>query len=109
MSWAFVVDDTLGFLRVPRRATLGPGSPGVTIGWKLARAARVTVTIERGATVVRTLVLGTLDAGDRTAVWDGLGLKKKPAAAGSYTVRVAAVGPVGRSELSAPLTLRRKK
>jgi len=109
MSRSFVVDDTLGFLKVPRRATLGPTSPGVTITWKLAHTARVTVTIERGTTVIRTLALGSLESGDRTAVWDGLGVGKKPVAAGTYTVRVAAVGPVGRSELTAPLTLRRTK
>lgn len=109
MTRTFVVDDTLGFLIVPRRVTLATGSPGMTIGWKLARTARVTVTIERGTTVVRRLALGSLDAGDRSAVWDGLATKKRLAAAGSYRVRVVAVGPVGRSELSAPFTLRRPK
>ena len=55
----------------------------MTITWKLARTARVTVTIERGSAVVRTLALGSLDAGDRAAVWDGLITGKKPAAAGT--------------------------
>ena len=101
MSRAFVVDDTLGFLRVPKRATLGPRTRRESRSPGSSRArARVIVTIERGTKVIRTLALGNLEAGDRAAVWDGLALGKKPAPAGAYTVRVAAIGPVGRSELA---------
>ncbi|MFN8224530.1 MAG: phosphodiester glycosidase family protein [Gaiellales bacterium] len=107
MSRAFVLDDTLGSLRVPRRVTVRDGFAGVTIGWKLARSARVTVTITRDAKVVRRLALGNLEAGERTTVWDGLVAGRKPAATGSYAVTVAAVSEVGRSELSATLSLRR--
>jgi Phosphodiester glycosidase/FlgD Ig-like domain len=110
MTRSFVLDDTLGFLRVPRRVTLVKGAPGVAIAWRQARPAKAIVTIlDSGGEAVRTLALGELEAGERAAVWDGLGRGRKAAAAGTYTIRVATVGPVGRSELSASLQLRRTR
>lgn len=108
MTRSFVVDDTLGFLRVPKRATLRPRTTGPTFAWRLARPAKVTLTISDGKGVtVRKISLGLLEAGERSLVWDGLGLRKKPVATGVYTVRVAAAGPVGRSELATTIHVRR--
>jgi Phosphodiester glycosidase/FlgD Ig-like domain len=108
MTRSFVVDDTLGFLQVPKRVTLAPTTPGPTIAWRLARAAKVTITVvdHTGATV-RTISPGLLEAGDRSAVWDGRGRQKKPVATGLYTIHVLATGPVGRSDLSATIRVRR--
>ncbi len=108
MTRSFVVDDTLGFLKVPKRVTLGPKTPGPTIAWRLARAAKVTLTVaDRSGVSVRTIGLGLLEAGDRSAVWDGLGRRKKPVGTGLYTIRLAATGPAGRSELTATIHVRR--
>lgn len=107
MSRAFVVDDTLGFLRAPRSVTFRPASPPLLVSFRLARPARITVAIERGSTVVRKLSLGALEAGERTATWDGSGPGKKPAPAGTYAVRVTAVSTLGAATLTAPVTVRR--
>ncbi len=108
MTRSFVLDDTLGFLAAPKRVVLGKNAPPVAISWRLARPAKVAVAIiDSSGVTIRTLALGGLEAGERTANWDGLGRKKKPAGSGVYTLRVSAVGPVGRSELSTTIRVRR--
>ena len=111
MTRSFVVDDTLGFLRVPKRVVLGKSTPGVEIAWRQARPAKaiVTITSTAVASSCARWRSASLEAGERATVWDGLGRGKKAVAAGTYTVRVATVGPVGRSELAASLQLRRTR
>ena len=105
---SFVVDDTLGHLRVPRRLAVSPDGGELPIAWRLAREATVSVTVvTRSGTVVRTVASGRLGAGDQQATWNGLGRDGKPVAPGAYVVRVAATGPVGRSELAESVTVRR--
>jgi hypothetical protein len=97
----FVVDDTLGFVRAPKRWAVPPGGRDMTITWKLARPARVGVAIldETGRVVRGGLAPnGTLDAGDHEVEWDGL-TKSGNRIAGELTVRVIAISTVGRSEL----------
>jgi hypothetical protein len=97
----FVVDDTLGFLRAPKRWAVPPGGRAMAISWKLARPARVGVAIlDEAGRVVRGGLApsGTLDEGDHEVEWDGLA-KNGRRVAGSLTVRVVAVSSVGRSEL----------
>ncbi|HEY1317229.1 MAG TPA: phosphodiester glycosidase family protein [Gaiella sp.] len=98
---SFVVDDTLGFVRAPKRWAVPPGGRDMTISWKLARPARVGVAIvdETGRVVRGGLAPGgTLDQGDHEVVWDGLA-KNGKRVAGALTVRVVAISTVGRSEL----------
>jgi hypothetical protein len=97
----FVVDDTLGFLRAPKRWAVPPGGRAMAISWKLARPARVGVAIlDEAGRVVRGGLApsGTLDEGDHEVEWDGLA-KNGRRVAGSLTVRVVAISTVGRSEL----------
>ena len=97
----FVVDDTLGFLRAPKRWAVPPGGRPMAISWKLARPARVGVAIldETGRLVRGGLApSGTLAEGDHEVEWSGLA-KNGKRVSGVLTVRVVAIGDVGRSEL----------
>ena len=103
----FVVDDTLGFLRAPKRWAVPPGGRPMAISWKLARPARVGVAIldETGRVVRGGLApSGTLAEGDHEVEWDGLA-KNGKRVAGALTVRVVAIGDVGRSELRATVAV----
>jgi hypothetical protein len=106
MTRTFVVDDTLGFLRVPKLRAVPPAGREVPITWRLARDVRASVTVLDGAgkLVRRLLGGGRLTAGDQRLVWDGLGVNRRRLG-GRFTVRVVVASEVGRSELTAPITL----
>jgi phosphodiester glycosidase/flagellar hook capping protein FlgD len=105
----FVVDDTLGFLRAPKRWAVPPGGRPMSISWRLARPARVAVAIlDQAGRVLRGGLApsGTLGEGDHEVEWDGLA-KNGSRVAGSLSVRVVAVGDVGRSELRTTVAVRK--
>ena len=103
---SFVVDDTLGFLSVPRRYVVRSAGTPLVARFRLARDARVVLRVETLAGVpVRTLGAGRLAAGQASVSWDGRLAKGGVPAAGRYVVRVQATGAVGRSELSAPVVV----
>jgi hypothetical protein len=104
----FVLDDTLGFLRVPRLRAVPPQGREIPLTWRLSRPARTSVTVldETGKLVLRLLGGARLLAGEQRVVWDGLGADRRRLA-GRYTVRVVVASEVGRSELTAPIVLRR--
>jgi Phosphodiester glycosidase len=109
ISRTFVVDDTLGFVRAPKRWAVPPGGRPLEISWKLARPARVAVAVlDETGRVVRSGLAprGTLDPGDREVEWDGLA-KNGKRIAGLVTVRVVAVSSVGRSELRTTISMRK--
>ncbi len=103
----FVVDDTLGFLRVPRLRAVPPQGREIPLTWRLSRPARSSVTVldETGKLARRLLGGARLLAGEQRVVWDGLGANRRRLA-GRYTVRVVVASEVGRSELTAPIVLR---
>jgi len=83
----FTLNNTLGFLRASRGGA----------NFRLARPARVTVTVETSTgTIIRTLLSRRLGPGATAARWTG-----KPLPRGRYIVRVAATNELGRSELTA--------
>ena len=83
----FTLNTTLGFLRASRAGA----------SFRLARPARVTVTMEtRKGAVVGTLLSRQLAAGPAVARWTG-----RPLPRGRYVLRVAATNQLGRSELTA--------
>jgi phosphodiester glycosidase/flagellar hook capping protein FlgD len=97
----FTVDDTLGFLRAPKRWAVPPGGRSMPISFTLARSARVGVAIldEAGRVVRGGLAPNTtLAEGDHDVAWDGLA-KNGSRVSGALTVRVIAISTVGRSEL----------
>jgi Phosphodiester glycosidase/FlgD Ig-like domain len=109
MSRAFVVDDTLGFLRVPKLRAVPPQGRAIVISFRLARSAKVAVNVldAAGRVVRRGLAVpAARDEGDQQVTWDGLGTNRVRLA-GRYTVQVLATSTLGRSELDAPITLRK--
>jgi hypothetical protein len=106
---SFVVDDTLGFLRAPKRWAVPPGGRAMPISWRLARPARVGVALlDESGRVVRGGLApsGTLDGGEHEVEWDGLA-RNGQRVSGDLTVRVIAIGAVGRSELRTTVSVRR--
>jgi len=105
----FVVDDTLGFLRVPKLRAVPPGGREIPIGFRLSREARVTVTVldEAGRAVRRGLAEpASREAGDQRVTWDGLGTNRRRLE-GRFTVEVTATSTLGRSVLTAPIVIRK--
>jgi hypothetical protein len=105
----FVVDDTLGFLRVPGRANVPPGGRPISIGWRLFRAARVVVTVldDSGRVVKRVLAQsGPSEPGEQRVTWDGRGVNGKRLE-GRFVVRAVATSSLGSSELTSPIVLRK--
>ena len=97
----FTVDDTLGFLRAPKRWAVPPGGRSMPISFELARSARVGVAIlDEAGRIVRGGLApnSTLAEGDHDVEWDGLA-KNGSRVSGALTVRVIAISTVGRSEL----------
>jgi flagellar hook assembly protein FlgD len=93
----FQLDDTLGALTV---------TPPATASFQLTRAAAVVVTAERrNGTVVATLLAAQLQAGPQSMAWNGEGTDGKKLPAGAYQIHVVATSTIGRSELTAPITL----
>src|SRR4029079_5030513 len=109
MTRSFVVDDTLGFLRVPKLRAVPAGGRDIPITFELARAARVSVTVvDAAGRVVRSClpVPASRDAGDQSVIWNGLA-KNGKVVSGTLTVRVVATSSLGRSELGAPVQVRK--
>jgi Phosphodiester glycosidase len=108
MTRTFVVDDTLGFLRVPKLRAVPPRGREIAVAWRLARPVRASVTVlDASGKLVRRLLDGArLQPGEQRIVWDGLG-RNRSRLAGRYTVRVVVASEIGRSELSAPIVLRK--
>jgi hypothetical protein len=111
MTRSFVVDDTLGFLRVPKLRAVPIDGRDIPITFELARAARVSVTVvDAAGRVVRSglAVPASRDAGDQSVVWNGLAANGK-VVSGNLTVRVVATSSLGRSQLDAPIQVRKAK
>ncbi|HEX3290147.1 MAG TPA: phosphodiester glycosidase family protein [Gaiella sp.] len=104
----FVVDDTLGFLRVPKLRAVPPAGRDIPIAFRLSREARVAVTVLDGAgrAVRRGLAQPAVrDAGDQHVTWNGLGANGRRLE-GRFAVEVVATSALGRSVLTAPIALR---
>ncbi|MSO58130.1 MAG: hypothetical protein EXQ77_03715 [Thermoleophilia bacterium] len=107
MTRTFAVDDTLGFVAVPGEVVVGKQGARLPFTWQLFRKARMSVTvIDPKGRYVTTLVKGVLAPGSYRAVWPGL-RRGKPVAPGRWTIRISAVGPVGRVESLASVVVRR--
>ncbi len=111
MTRSFVVDDTLGFLRVPKLRAVPPGGREIPITFRLARSARVAVTVvDAAGRVVRSglAVPAAREAGDQAVTWNGLATSGN-VVSGRLTVRVVAMSSLGRSVLDAPIQVRKAK
>ena len=107
MTRTFVVDTTLGFLRAPGRRAVPPGGREIPISWRLARDARVSVTVlDAAGRVVRRGLAGPgpWQAGEHRVVWDGLD-QRRQRLQGTYEIRVAATSVLGRTELGRSIVM----
>jgi hypothetical protein len=100
MDRPFTLDDTLGFVRVGRNAR--------TVSFRLARPAKVRVTVETlGGEIERTVAAGSRTAGTVTVRWNGRDGRGKRLPSGTYAVRVAATSQIGLSQLRRVVRIRR--
>ena len=110
MTRTFVVDDTLGFLRVPALRAVPPrrpGDPGHVEAVTAARGSASPWWTTAGRVVRRGLAQpAAREAGDQRATWDGLGQNGKRLE-GRFVVQVVATSALGRSELDAPIVIRK--
>jgi flagellar hook assembly protein FlgD len=86
-----------------------PKGRAIAVTFRLARAARVTVTVlDAAGRVVRggLAVPAAREAGDQSITWNGLA-KNGKVVAGALTVRVVATSSLGRSELTSPIRIRK--
>ena len=97
---SFTLDETLGFVSVARNAR--------RVSFKLARTAKVRVTVETpGGVVLRTIAGGSRAAGTVSARWNGRDGKGRRVRPGTYVVRVAAASAVGLSQQRRVVTVGR--
>lgn len=104
----FALNQTLsGLSATPPTATLG-GGEAVAASFSLARAARVTVTVEtRTGIVIATVLDRQLAPGPQKVAWNGRTWTGALAFTGAYQLRVVASNSVGKASLVAPFTARR--
>jgi hypothetical protein len=109
MEQDFQLNVTAGALAATSASVPTPAAAGREVAaFTLLRLADVTATIETpSGTRIRTLQLGTLEAGQTPVTWDGLDASGQPAFSGRYQLRVAATNELGTVELVTQLTVRR--
>ena len=102
------VDRTLALTSLSR-TTFSPNGDGVhdavTLGFRLTRAAEVTVTAVRSGSTVRIMRLGRLGSGARSVTWDGTLGGGGTATSGAYSLKVTADGAIGVTSASRALTV----
>jgi len=106
----FLVNSTLGFLRVSARTLrLPPHGRPLRISWTQARPARVTVQVTTSSGVpLRTVTRRTYAAGRNSTVWTGFRQDGRTAFGGRYEVTVTAANDLGSVSLATPLLIRRE-
>jgi flagellar hook assembly protein FlgD len=108
---SFRLNNTLGFITVkPLRAVVRRERGGrVTIGFQLARAARVSVAItSKTGQVVRVIRNAQVPAGQVVATWDGKYPNGKTVFSGTYVAKVTAINNAGTAELARSFRVRRR-
>jgi len=101
----FSLNTTLKGLAVEPAVLRRGGSARISVD--LVRPAKLTITIERSGTVLRTPARRNADAGTTAVTWNGRlagGLASSP---GTYVVRASATNQIGTTELTA--TIRRAR
>jgi hypothetical protein len=103
-----LVDRTLGGLTA-KPTPFSPNGDGrrdlLGVAFELSRPADVRVSVLRGETRVRRLVVGSLAAGPQHTVWDGRLADGRRAPNGAYRIRVRATTSLGTRTLSQPVAL----
>jgi hypothetical protein len=102
MEQNFVLNNTLGFLRVSKtRMAVSPRTGGrVMISAELANDAKLSFSVrDRYGGIVRQLFSGTLVPGTYGVFWNGKNDAGRVVAPGTYTIRADAVNELGRVSL----------
>jgi Phosphodiester glycosidase/FlgD Ig-like domain len=102
MERVFVVNNTLGYLRVSKtRMAVSPGTGGrLLVSVRLAHDAKLTFLVRnRYGRTVRQLYSGVLSPGMYGVVWNGKNDAGRVVAPGTYTVRAVARNELGRVAL----------
>lgn len=104
----FVVNRTLGFLRVnPSLFRLRAGG-AARATFTLARPARVRANVlTASGALIRRLPMRALPAGEQTIAWNGRDARGVRVRTGRYRIEVAAQNEIGTVALSAPVSVRR--
>jgi flagellar hook assembly protein FlgD len=104
-----LVDNTLARLALDSQLVrIAPSGGHLAVGFDLAHAATVTVTIETPAgNVLRTLSAGQLQPGTQSVAWNGRNDRGKLVRGQRLVARVHATNGIGTVELAAPFTARR--
>lgn len=107
----FVVNNTLGFLRLSKRAITVTRKRGASLGvtFKLTRRARITVTVtDEYGRLVRTIADKTRKRGPVQLSWNARAQGGQVVLAGTYEIHVAARNKLGTVELEQAVTVRRR-
>jgi flagellar hook assembly protein FlgD len=103
-----ILDRTLGH-PTATPGTVSPDGDGARdttrLGFTLTRKAAVTVRVVAGGQVVRTLALGALAAGARSAVWDGRAGSGEYLASSRPAITITAVSAIGETSVSKGLVV----
>jgi flagellar hook assembly protein FlgD len=108
---SFRLNNTLGFISVkPLRAVIRRKRGGrITIGFQLARAARVSVAItSKTGQLLRVIRNAQVPAGRVIATWDGKYPNGKTVFSGTYVAKITAINGAGRAELARSFRVRRR-
>jgi flagellar hook assembly protein FlgD len=106
----FSLNNTLGSLQAtPPVAQLRPKARGsVAATFELARAARVTVTVEKPSGIVIATVLDDqLSPGPQKVLWNGRTWTGALALSGAYQLHVVASNSIGKVSVVTPFSARR--
>jgi flagellar hook assembly protein FlgD len=95
----FSLNTTLKALTLDSTVLRRRGS--IKISADLVRPARLTITVERSGTTLRTLVRKNVDTGTTRVTWNGRLAGKLAASPGTYVVRASANNQIGTMELTA--------
>jgi hypothetical protein len=105
---AFSLNDTLGFLRLrPSLLRVGRARSQLVVTVRLARPARVVLSIEtKNGTVLRRITRSAR-AGAVSLAWNGRTARGGLVYTGSYVARVRALNAAGTMELQRPFAVQR--
>jgi hypothetical protein len=109
MEQPFVVNDSIGFLRVSTpRLILPPGGRDLTVSWLTGPPSRIVATIETSdGALVRTLAVGRFPSGAKSVVWNGLDRSGKRVGGGIYRAHLVSRGDLGAVDLTQAFRVRR--
>jgi hypothetical protein len=106
----FTLDLTLGSPKtIPPALTVPRQKARPVASFALTRRARVTTRIETtSGVIVRVLGSAVAGPGTLTVAWDGKAASGASVYSGRYVVHAVAASPIGTSDLTAPVTVRRR-